>query len=282
MRTRLWKEIRGLGPWFVLMMACGVAAFLVVELIGPVDASHDLPGNNAARMTYAQVMGVYQEYAFNCEVILGLLAGAQIVLLYLAASSAVGLEFSLGSIQRMLAQPISRNRIWLEKTLVLGVLLIIALLIDSLIVRSMMEAVGVFQEWMDRVENAPIQYAIVQNFSTKRQVPLPGLVSFYGLMAMATAPTISLWLRKTHTVFWASIVLPAGAFLICLGCLALIDATRGSGAGTSMVEIIMSKPSWADQNPMVRAVGWPLGLLGGMWIVILYAVGWLKFRRLEV
>ena len=116
------------------------------------------------------------------------------LLCFFIASRLFGIEFDQRTLPRLLAQPISRSRIWCEKMLV-GAFLILAgcgaVLAIMWVALSKTEPQG-----LEGTFHGPL-------------VLIP-------LIALATGPTVSLWLRDSLRSLWASMALPIAIHLLAL------------------------------------------------------------------
>ena len=102
-------------------------------------------------------------------------------LCFLPASSLFGAEFDERTWPNLLAQPIPRSRIWWEKMLV------------GIFVVTVCGGLGLVASWL-------------VGWRTGEFFRLPA--AWIPLIALATAPTLSLWLRDSLRTLWASLVLP--------------------------------------------------------------------------
>jgi len=108
----------------------------------------------------------------------------------------LGLEFDRGTLASLLAQPISRSRIWWEKILAAAIAVFLGL---GIVIPAV---------WVRGLESGPF--------------PLwPGVLlsMVQPLVAITTGPAFSLLLRNTLRSFWVALTLPMGILLV----LAVVD-----------------------------------------------------------
>jgi len=158
MRRRLRKEIRALWPYWLGFWALE-ALFLVF----------------AFSEEFHPVLGP--------AVILGLAAAAALL-----GVAVFGSEFGNGTMERLLSEPISRNRVWNEKTLFLAVITGIVPL-----------AAGLIIPFEDPFSNT---YPFVSSLA---------LTIF--LISLGFGPLLSLVFRQTHLAFWGLLVAVLGWYL---------------------------------------------------------------------
>ena len=130
------------------------------------------------------------------------LAAAYWLLCFAVASRLFGAEFDHGTLPRLLAQPISRARIWGEKMLAGGAVILAG---------SGVLWLALWDRW---------QGVLGAGWE------LEGSYFLLPVVALATGPTVSLWLRDSLRTFWASMALPV-AFLFWV---LMLWALAGGGA----------------------------------------------------
>lgn len=116
------------------------------------------------------------------------------LLCFVVASRLFGVEFDDRTLPRLLAQPLSRSRIWWEKMLVGAVLILAgggAVLLMLWLVLSKLQLQGL-------------------------RGTLQGWFVLMPLIALATGPTVSLWLRDSLRTLWVSMALPIAVQMIVL------------------------------------------------------------------
>lgn len=146
--------------------------------------------------------GLYAAYsASSClrpynNLVVPAAAIAQMLLAFLICTLAFGSEFGFSTMARLLSQPVSRTRLWREKMGVLGLVLLTILAADV--------PLFAFYHHVKTVSGAPVVTGPVGRLLDSGL----GLGIFVGLVALGTAPLMALYLRQTHTAFWASLVTP--------------------------------------------------------------------------
>lgn len=183
----------------------------------------------------------------------------------LIAVTLFGAEFRHQTMARLLAQPVSRSRIWWEKTLSFF-LIIFMVLVSQCIAFSVL--------W--RIATAFGFHAEFSRFRATASLYL--LVGgWFCAVALASGVLMSLWLRQTHTAFWAALVLPPAAFLVCysvdLFLLAPLLHVSPLGWIVSKTPALFGKYS-EDTTVFFMVIA--------LWSCVAYPLAWLKFKKLEV
>jgi len=255
MMLRLWKEFRALALFFVLLAAAaaitGVAIHLAVQEYKSASAAFamapPLSDSESALRSIANRCGD------SISKSMSLLWLFQLILLHMAAVLAWGREFHQGAIQRLLAQPLSRNRIWAEKNIVLVALAFIAITLTfALCIYGIRQGSQAMAAAYSSMSSGSLAWAI-RHLANKWLF----LSISISLSAIACGPFFSLLLRQAHTAFWASLLAPV-AFIVLAPYLNL-----------PAVESVY----------LGHSTGLPLVLL---WFLAFHAAGWFTFRRLEV
>lgn len=281
MIRRLWKELRALAPIFAMIAVVGIVAAAFVQWFPPARIPNELPPDAAkyARFDLAEFSKFFASAINFSNLVMQVTGIVHLVLMLLAGSTLFGAEFSYGSIHRILAQPISRNRIWFEKTAILFALAILMVAMDWLVCQRISVYIGKVETIINM---ADLPDPGINLFRYHDLYPFPWEMLTIGLIAVATAPTVSLFIRQTHTTFWASLIAPVGGMLIMLGFFMMID-TYIFRNHFSLLEWIMKSPNWIKSRPALdQGLYWQFMIPGLVWSAILYPLGWLKFKRLEV
>jgi ABC-type transport system involved in multi-copper enzyme maturation permease subunit len=258
MWTRLRKEIRALLPFFALAPLLGGFALIAAYAFAPTS--------EYMHLFLRSLRDFYQ-------VVLILLAVCSLVLVCFSSAELFGQEFKNGSIQRLLAQPLSRNRIWLEKLLAPLLLLCLSCLILSLVYFFLRAGLD------RRASLLPVESGIIHILNeAKYRMGLFHLRSLFylftlGLVEVGTASWLSLTLKQTHTTFWGALVLPVLFAMVVIPLSAFIDNYLSRHFGVSLRFLVST--GWDGVDPDL----WPLPIA---WILIVFPLGWLKFRKLEV
>ena len=249
MIRRMRNDLRGLLPILSLFFGVMVIAALVVRFFPPLrlQVLIHVPNDESIVVRYCDGLGVG-------IFIFGYLG------LHLIAVSLWGKEFRDGAMGRLLAQPISRTRLWMEKMLVYA-LTGAAFIVLCWIVRAQMFS------WINRRDQLRVQE--INN--------VLGIATI--LLAGAGGPFATFYIRQTHTAFWAALVFPIAALLIATSFLILIDRVWLSHHGPAILDLIMKAPEWAGG---MLSYYWNVILPVDAWCLIIYPLSWLKFRRLEV
>ncbi len=173
MNPRISKELRVIVPYAVVSQAAcfGAAA-----------------GAKALHLSWEDVWG----FAVLAEFVFFLLAGSVLF----------GAEFSDSTMERLLSQPVPRERIWKEK-----IFSLVAVLIPCMFF-NLGDSVSRY------LRLGPYRWG---NFMTI----MDALGSFFlaltaASIAISTAPMLALYTRKTHTAFFGSLVLPLAGLLLVL------------------------------------------------------------------
>lgn len=259
--TRLVKEARVLAPWYLLTLLAGLGALAYVRWV--------LPGVLTARGVFGLPPDMMRRemYGSAFRPIMTLVL-VQTFVLYLASAVSFGTEFGHGAMGRLLAQPISRARIWVEKMTPLAVLAGVALVFVDLLYREFWARGGVYVRYGWGIP--PYNNDILPDYGVR-------FVFLAGLLATSTAPWMALYLRQTHTIFWAAIVLPI-----------LVYSLANVGVE---VAVHLWLPPYASTSPVLRWLvgciyekgsGFPITRFVAVWAPVAYVAGWRKFRRLEV
>lgn len=226
MKTRLWKEFRILAlAWVVAVIVAPMAEYGFFH-----------------KMDELFYMFVIQVFA--C---------------FVMGSQAFGTEFTLGTMERLLSQPVGRERIWREKMLVLGLLVFssfIVMCIAFLLLQYKIFSEPLPPPWM-RIDP---DFASFFRSNLDKWFALAVVFGLAYLSAVCGGPLMSLYLRQSHTAFWASIIIPVIIVLL-------------------FHEMIPS--NFVNQNIfnfLFEIVFNPLSL----WCIISYILARRKFMRLEV
>lgn len=136
-----------------------------------------------------------------------MLAAAFGLLCFAVASRVFGAEFDDRTLPYLLAQPIPRWRLWCEKMLAATTVILIGSI-----------ALGYLQRSGPEPPGTPAWWRLVL-------VEIPGWSpGWIPCVALATAPTVSLWLRDSLRTLWASLVLPAAVYLVATLLWALAES----------------------------------------------------------
>lgn len=257
MNRRIWKEFHALWPYGPLLLAAGAVLAVYVRFYPPVPLPEWGSTNPADRANY-ETLSVSVPHYYAC-IALGLLVLDYLGLLLMAVLL-FGLEFRHGAIDRLLAQPITRSRIWAEKMMVMG-LICFATVIVGIMVYWQMDA------WVERM-GAISGYQGTLKWFTEDLVERWVIASILiGLVATASGSLVSLWIRQTHTAFWGALIFPFVVFTL-IGLLDLIAVKP-----FFHFSIWSFCASQGFEPSLVFAIAWSLVAL---------PLGWLKFKRLEV
>lgn len=198
--------------------------------------------------------------SFHQSYLGALLLGAfiQLLIFHLAAVNLYSHEFSFLTMDRLLSQPVSRYRLWCEKAA--------ALLIMVLLVLAANASLCLF-----------VKHLLTRIHSTMRNLHLVEVGLIIPLcaaaLAMASGPLMALLIRQTRTAFLASLVLP----VLILTIFSYFDYT--------VIQAIFGKAfsDWANAY-FYRSLGeFNLMILFTIpWFLVVFPLGWLKFKRLEV
>jgi len=181
------------------------------------------------------------------------------------AAPLFGSEFKHHTMARLLAQPISRCRVWWEKTLAFFMIAAMVLVCQ-----------GIAWGWIPwKLANMYPHYPwLLLDHLSKLLVWI--LLGFcVSAIAMATGFFTSLLLRQSHTAFWAALILLPVALLVWqfLDRILLFSILH-----FSLTDWIMTH----SPSLFGSADGVFLLAFGVLWFCVIYPLGWLKFKNLEV
>jgi len=161
-----------------------------------------------------------------------------------------GNEFEYNTMERYLCQPLKRIRLWREKMAVLGFCVTIPFILHLFVYINIFL---LYRDWL---------------FILKH-IFLHGLLY---LVALSVAPLATLYLKKPHTAFWATLA-STGVFVIVFSEILL------------SVLILLLKKSWGDfiqkffiSYEDLLYIGMPLLL----WCLVCYFLARHNFIRLEI
>jgi len=94
---------------------------------------------------------------------------------------------------------------------------------------------------------------------------------------LASGTLTSLFLRQTHTAFWAALVLPVLVFLVLTAGDALIlNLVFGFSVSDWILNWFYFRSGLTSIDLFLFDVG------AALWFACVYPLGWLKFKKLEV
>ncbi len=245
MRIRLWKELRALMPYLIGLLALNVAVWFLSSwaLDEWVNPTYDT--TNIHWIGNAIVLCVF----------------VQLLIFHLAAVNLFSHEFTYMTMGRLLAQPVSQNRLWWEKAAVLLIMSLIVISANMLVILA-------FDMRADRL--APLDGISQSRYIVQLVLPFAGCSA---ALALASGPLMALLIRQTRTAFLASLVLP----VLILTIFSYFDYT--------VIQAIFGKAfsDWANAY-FYRSLGeFNLMILFTIpWFLVVFPLGWLKFKRLEV
>lgn len=186
---------------------------------------------------------------------------AQLILIFLIASVVFGAEFGLSTMARLLSQPLSRGKLWREKMGVLALALFLILLADTPLFACFFHDHRLASD--------------LSHQSLLRQLLDSGLGGMLAvvLVAFGTAPLMALYLRQTHTAFWAALVTPVFLGIVALFLdLTFVRPVAGKGSLDALNRVL-----W----PVLGDFGLPL-FLSLPYAALTYTLARKRFLNLEV
>ncbi len=223
-RTRILKEFRLLAlPWLLALVA-------IPFVYGFNRATGDnMPWELLGGVCYIQTI------AFN-----------------MMSAFIFGSEYGHQTMERLLAHPLPRLRIWREKLGILAFLMAICLLVDAIYCVWRFSE-GVYFVWIfsPRFVNHKDQFEDL------------GYVFLYACLSFSTGPRVTFHVKQTQTAFCATLVLPIASFVLFLAL---------AGLAQLWIRDLVTKIT----NDFV-IVGF-----GIVWSFTAYYLGRRKFLNLEV
>lgn len=246
MRIRLWKEFRVLMPYLIGLLALNIAVWFLSSwaLDEWVNPTYDT--RNIHWIGNTIVLCVF----------------AQLLIFHLAAVNLFSHEFTYMTMGRLLAQPVSRNLLWWEKAAAFLITVAVILAVNALVCVAMMGQITRLGThlyfWGDK--NVLLEVGLL-------------FAACAAALALASGPLMALLIRQTRTAFLASLVLP----VLILTIFSYLDYTLIQAIfGTAFSD-------WANAY-FHRTLGeFNLMILFTIpWFLVVFPLGWLKFKRLEV
>lgn len=173
------------------------------------------------------------------------------VLFSLMAAAAFGREFSYGTMARLLAQPVSRSRIWAEKTVLLAAAFASVLLLFGAVM---------FASWG--------RLCAVHNWTVEDQWRIGEFLAlaplFSAAMVLCNASLAAGFVRQTFTAFWITLLAPIA---LVVGLVAIDEMFLHPLFGFTIHLSIFHN----QLTPLVA-----------LWCAAAYPLAWNRFRRMEV
>lgn len=224
MKTRLWKEFMGLRFY-----AVGLA------MLWPIGT---------------MVVGNFLTFNYTTRAALAI----SMLLFNLIAVSAFGAEFGSGTLGWLLAQPVSRNRIWVEKFGIAAAAILVGAALNA----------WAFGGWFTNVDRATgITYVNAGGTFYR------ATTACVGALALASGPLAAIVCRDAFKGFLCAVIMPAALALVAQVALALV---MPADASVAMFEF------WHERLGAAA----PLILLTAVWAPLGTWLGWIAFKRLEV
>jgi hypothetical protein len=283
MIRRVLKEMRETWPYWVGL----IALWLLLSATGLVYAWSHLfvrPLPQRPNLSHRELVIAYND---SWEVLKGVLpyfALVHYLAFLLIAVALFGAEFKHRTMARLLAQPVSRRRIWFEKSLAY-LLIVLAVLVCGWFIY------GKSLPGMGRMYHIR---ALKEGLFVGPWYPVTSWVLCLlsvAALALANGTLASLFLRQTHTAFWAALVLPVVVFLLLTAADTLIVKAV---FGVSVAEWFQDQTlfgfalgDWQPGQTFSKYERFPIDFFlsdaaGALWFALVYPLGWLKFKNLEV
>jgi hypothetical protein len=258
MIRRVLKDIREAWPYWVGMV--------VLSLL-PIAAGWRTFAMKPDHGGFAATLDRFRE---AWQGILPYFALIHYLVFLLIAVSLFGAEFKRQTMARLLAQPVSRRRIWFEKSLAYLLTISAVLVCEWRIYGKLFRAIEPLYQLAVSEQDAPFG----------PWYPVTSWVLCFlavAALALASGTLTSLFLRQTHTAFWAALVLPVLVFLVLMAGDALILNLVFGFAVSGWVQ------NWFYFRSNLLSVDLCLfDMAAALWFVIVYPLAWLKFKKLEV
>jgi hypothetical protein len=162
-----------------------------------------------------------------------------------------GREFGYATSQSLLCQPIPRWRIWIEKIVVLAVLLAIVVVAARLVGHWHWQRLARARSWQ-------------QQDRDRLWDNMVGPQAFLALACLCIGPVFSCLTRQTFTAFWLTLVAPVASMMLMVALdFGILEPLFGFTISQTLFH-----------NKLT-----PLILI---WCVVCAPMGWWKFTRLEV
>jgi len=184
--------------------------------------------------------------------------GGQIILCYLMGTASFGSEFENNTLERLLSQPVPRIALWREKMGVLagsvGVIFLLSMAVFYLYANPAI---------LDFFHRARFNgLAVLLNFF------IPAACAY--LSSLCAGTLMALYLKKTHTAFWASLTSTALILVIWQFLLSICLSILG-------MKMLLYGEKAQEYGIAIQA-GLPLFL----WCIVSYSLARRKFMRMEV
>ena len=266
MIRRIGKELAGLRFYWIGLLILGALAWLAAGT-GPFGLPVAGSPDTSARLSPEAAMlaqGSFLKYESSLLVIVAIL---QVLVFHLIGALSFGGEFAHHTMARLLAQPVPRSRIWVEKS-VAHLLIVVFALVGNLHIG--LKAIQGVEIWDAAFARTPIP---IEDFIDGLTQPWFVFTTCGALLSLASGPFLALTLRQTHTAFWASLVAPVFAASL----FGLVDySIIFHWVGFSITD-------WL--NAALYGVFGEFNLMAiftAVWFPLFFAAGWFVFRRLEV
>lgn len=287
MKRRIWKEFRSLRFYTAILLAYPL--IMAIHMASPFSFSvyyWDLPlfGKVETQATLDKLDLYIRQYYIEYT---GFEFQFAYLVLLMAAVRIFGAEFEYGTLGRLLSQPITRRRIWLEKSAAFFLVVFVLLAAHDVCYLAVTPRLKLMEEASAAIthriglERGMQGYEGQTNFLSNFFLPVLGsqFTLFYiSLLALSCGLTASLFIRKTYTAFWAALVFP-----LCAVCLVMvIDSMCLKG---SPIISMINRMGREGINMIPFNVDSDINVLCQfivLWSLIVYPLGWFKFKRLEV
>ncbi|MCL5269950.1 MAG: ABC transporter permease [bacterium] len=266
MMRRIWKELREMALYGSILMIGTFAWGLPIihwytsrfpQSYGNMEEIHNFAFrlHNTGSDYFVQWTGWYTAMEY--------------ILMLLIAVNMFGSEHRDGTLARLLSQPIARRRIILEKIAAYGVVMIAVISIHLAVASHFFFYLqGVIAEYLPKFRlSIAVPPASPWAAKTFIQWGLPAIAINLaaGVIALAHGLPASLFIRQTHTAFWAALVFPIGVAMLLLPF-----------ANVSINSLQIGLTIEGNIG-FVLIVGFSC-----LWTMVMLTIAWLKFKRLEV
>jgi len=259
MIRRVLKDMRETWPYWVGLIALLLVPITTGWIYGESQGLFDKALAQRPKPDYEAIARAYQNFREAWQRILPYLALIHYLVFLLVAVSLFGAEFKHQTMARLLAQPVSRRRIWSEKSLAYLLIVSVVFVCEWFIYGKTLFRTGrLYQAWDPMIS---------------------WILCFLSVaaLALASGTLTSLFLRQTHTAFWAALVLPVLVFLVLTAGDALI---LNLVFGFSLSDWILN---WFYFRSGLTSIDLCLFDMGAvLWFALVYPLAWLKFKKLEV
>jgi len=267
MIRRVLKDMRETWPYWVgmivLLLVPITTGWIYAESQGLFDKALDRVRAQVlaqkSKPDYEALGKAIIQFRETWQTFLPYLALIHYLVFLLIAVSLFGTEFKHQTMARLLAQPVSRRRIWSEKSLAYLLIVSVVFVCEWFINGKTLFRTGhICGDWCPMISWVLCLLSVAA-------------------LALASGTLTSLFLRQTHTAFWAALVLPVLVFLVLTAGDALIlNLVVGFSVSDWILNWFYFRSGFTSIDLFLFDVG------AVLWFAFVYPLAWLKFKKLEV